>query len=124
MRIAVDFQADGTGETVLLSDVTVTQSSPGEYQSSGTLSPNSPDAADITQWTVLGSRFQTRYESFLNQFANIPAFQTETLDISSADLFLATYSPASYRIDTYDTDPGLTYAEAMGTSPTSTSAAT
>ena len=113
VMVGVDFRVDGGENTVILSNVQVNVNSAGQYVFTGELAPNSDEQPDIDQWDVLGASFKDNYENFLGTYIQTPQFQTVTLAVTGADLFVSTYSPATYSNILVGTDPGAS-AEDLG----------
>ncbi len=114
VMIGVDFIDDyGVETTLILSNVQASVDSGGQYVFTGQLAANPDEQPDIDQWDVLGSSFKDNYENFLQTYIQVAQFQPVTLEVTGADLFASTYSPATYANILVGTDPGLS-AEDLG----------
>ena len=114
VMIGVDYiDDDGVETTVILSNVQASVDSGGQYVFTGQLAANPDEQPDIDLWDVLGSSFKDNYENFLQTYIQVAQFQPVSLEVTGADLFASTYSPATYANILVGTDPGLS-AEDLG----------
>jgi len=93
--------ADGTDQTVVLTEAKAAQGSGGQIVFTGDLAPDTrsrPGYGKVNDfWDVMGGGYQAQYQRFREQYISGMGFRPISFDVTSADIYADTYTITDYR---------------------------